>query len=112
MGSTGIKTLADRARDAAERLTVALEMLDRELVVYARREGGRFIRYGSTATGRATSRSDVDIIADFADEQLSAACRFADEVCHDQKLLPDVRPVDWCSERLVKRALEEGRILS
>lgn len=107
-GSAGIKTLAERARDARERLAVALAGLDRDLADYATREGGRFIRYGSTATGRATPRSDVDIIADFPDTRIGEACRFADGACLDRGLLPDVRPVGWCSARLIERALAEG----
>lgn len=112
MTTGGIKTLAQRAREAQARLAVALASLDADLAAYARREGGRFIRYGSTATGRATARSDVDIMADFHDERVSAACRFADEACSDRDLLPDVRPAIWCSQRLIARALEEGRVLS
>mgnify|MGYP000365493274 CR=1 FL=1 len=113
MSVSGIKTLADRARERGERLSAALATLDRELAVYARREGGRFIRYGSTATGRAQAHSDVDIIADFADdERCLAACRFADYACLDRSLKPDVRPVQWSSPKIIARALEEGRILS
>ena len=108
-----VKTLADRAREARQRLSDALEKLDSELSDYARRERGRFIRYGSTATGRAAAHSDVDIIADFDDDEHSlAACRFADSVCSRLKLLPDARPAVWCSEKLIARALAERRVLS
>ncbi len=110
-GSTDIKTLADRARDAREGLALALTALDRDLADYARREGGRFIRYGSTATGRATPRSDVDVIAEFPDDCVSEACRFADDACLNRGLLPDVRPLSWCSARLIERALAEGLAL-
>lgn len=113
MSGSGIMTLADRARARAERLATALITLDRDLAAYARREGGRFIRYGSTATGRAAAHSDVDIIADFADDEKSmAACRFADDVCTRLTLTPDVRPSSWCSEKLLARANAEGVVLS
>ena len=113
MSVSGVKTLADRARERGERLAAALAALDRELAGYARREGGRFIRYGSTATGRAQAHSDVDIIADFADEEpCLAACRFADYACMDRSLKPDARPVQWCSEKLLTRAIAEGVVLS
>jgi hypothetical protein len=109
---SGIKTLADRAFEFRARLTVALGEIDAALTDYARRVGGRFIRYGSTTTGRATSRSDVDIIAEFPDDRVSAACRFADDLCLDRKLLPDVRPAQWCSPELVARAASEGVVLA
>lgn len=113
MSGSGVRTLADRARARGERLAAALATLDRELAAYAKREGGRFIRYGSTVTGRAAAHSDVDIIADFADdERCLAACRFADDVCIRLKLTPDVRPSRWCSEKLLARANAEGVVLS
>lgn len=105
MSGSGIMTLADRARARGERLAAALVTLDRDLAAYAKREGGRFIRYGSTTTGRAAAHSDVDIIADFADdEKCMAACRFADYACLDRSLKPDVRPVQWSSPKVIARA--------
>ena len=104
----GVKTLTERAHDFRMRLDAALVEIDAALGDYARHEGGRFIRYGSTTTGRATFRSDIDIIADFSDESAAAACRFAENLCLDLKFLPDVRPSYLCSDAFVARAAIEG----
>ena len=75
------------------------------LSAYARRPGGRFIRYGSTATGRMRRHSDVDIIADFGDELAGPAASYAEDVCFEKEMLPDVRAVTYASPQLVARAL-------
>jgi predicted nucleotidyltransferase len=105
-------TLAERRATHMERRAVALAELDAELARYARESGGRFIRYGSSIGGRAEPRSDVDIIVDFPGEDLSAACRHAEDLCLARGLLPDVRPAIWSSQKLLARALEEGITLS
>lgn len=81
------------------------------LAAYAREHAGRFILFGSAARGTPHDRSDVDIIADFPDRGSVPACSFADERCWALGLTPDSRPIDWTSDKVVARALEEGVVL-
>ena len=108
-----VVTLAERHRRKMACMEAAIVEIDRLLSDYARRHGGRFIRYGSTAKGRMRVHSDVDIIADFDDADASqAACRYAEELCFAERMIPDVRPSVWISGRFIDAVLAEGVILS
>ena len=105
-------TLKQRHARKMARMDQALVEIDALLQAYARQHGGRFIRYGSTATGRMRQHSDVDIIADFDDARAGSAASYAEEVCFLKQMLPDVRAVTYASPELLARALEEGTVLS
>lgn len=93
-------------------MTKALAAVDGLLSAYAREHGGRFIRFGSTATGAMRPSSDVDLVADFSDDRASiAACLVAETACFDHALTPDVRPACWTSDRVLARARSEGILL-
>ncbi len=79
-------TLKERQARKMARMTRALVEIDASLLAYARQHGGRFIRYGSTATGRMRQHSDVDIIADFAGELAGSAGSYAEEICAERSL--------------------------
>ena len=106
-----VVTLAERHRRKMEHMRVAIAEIDALLTDYARRNGGRFIRYGSTAKGRATAHSDVDIIADFPREAGFEAASYAEDLCFARDLKPDVRPSCWSSERFLARVAKDGVIL-
>lgn len=107
-----VVTLAERHRRKMERMRAAIAEIDALLTDYARRNGGRFIRFGSTATGHIMAHSDVDIIADFPGEQAAAAAGFAEDLCHARGLKPDSWPGNYVSDKLMSRALAEGIILT
>ena len=88
-----------------------VEALKPVLAAYAREHGGRFILFGSAARGTPHDQSDVDIIADFPDRASTPACNFAEERCWASGLQPYVRPIEWTSEKVIARALEEGVVL-
>ncbi len=106
-----VVTLPERRRRKLDAMRAALPGLDAALAAYARRHGGRFIRFGSSATERMRVESDVDILADFAEPLAVPACDAADALCVERGLVPDCRPAAWCSEALLARALGEGRVL-
>ena len=105
-------TLKERHARKLARMNEALVEIDALLLAYARQHGGRFIRYGSTATGRMRQHSDVDIIADFTDDLAGPAASYAEDVCFEKQMLPDVRAVTYASPALLERALSEGTVLS
>jgi hypothetical protein len=106
-----IVTLAERRARKMDAIGRSLAALDAALIAYARQAGGRFIRFGSTATGRAAPHSDVDIIADFPGTDDIAASLHAEALCLGLGLTPDPRPIRYVSERLLQRARSEGIVL-
>ncbi len=110
---SGVVTLAERHRREMERMEQAIVEIDARLIAYARKHGGRFIRYGSTAQGRMRRHSDVDIIADFsANEVCSAAASYAEELCFSNRMTPDVRPSYFVSPAFLAAAEETGVVLA
>ena len=106
----GIVTLAERQRRKLDAMQASVVSLDAAPSAYARRDGGRFIRFGSSAKGQLRVSSDIDLIADFPTHRLNIeACDVADDLCVQRDLVPDSRPVDWCSARLLDRDLAEAR---
>lgn len=109
----GILTLAERRRRRLDAMRAALPVIDAGLTAYAREHRGRFIRFGSSATGKLRLSSDIDIIADFSTHRASIeASSFAEALCFTQDLMPDTRPADWVSEPVLLRAFAEGVVLS
>ena len=108
----GIVTLKERHRRKMERMERAIVEIDAALTAYAREHGGRFIRYGSTAKGRMMQHSDVDIIADFPDEASLAAASFAESLCYDKNMKPDVSASAYVSDRFKSKVVEEAVVLS
>jgi predicted nucleotidyltransferase len=106
---TTVLTLAERRKRKLEGMREAMARLDERLAAYGRDHGGRFIRYGSSLTGRLHGASDVDILADFEDDRAAVeACRVADEICAALGLVPDSRPSGWMSDDFVARVRAEG----
>jgi hypothetical protein len=104
-------TLRERHERKLTAYRSAVEALKPLLAAYGREHGGCFILFGSAARGTSHDQSDVDIIADFADQAVSAGCAFAEGQCWALGLTPDVRPRGWTSDAVVARALVEGIVL-
>lgn len=105
-------TLRQRHERKLASYRISVERLKPMLAAYARAHGGAFILFGSAARGDAGDQSDVDVLVDFPDESVMAACGFAEETCWALGLKPDVRPVMWTSDKVVARAREEGAVLA
>ena len=108
----GILTLKERHALNMERMGRAILAIDAALTAYAREHGGRFIRYGSTANGRMARHSDVDIIADFLPHDGAVdAASFAETLCHEHGMIPDVRPATYVSDAFKAAAERDGVVL-
>ena len=105
-------TLAERKLARQRETDEAVRSLEQALTAFARDKGGRYILFGSAATGRMAEHSDIDLIVDFPDEFRSEALAFAEDENWKRGLLPDVRPRDYCSDALIADAVETGKILS
>lgn len=83
---SGVVPLAERHRRKLASMRRAIREIDALLTDYARQHGGRFIGFGSTATGRMKSNNDVDIIADFAGELAGPTASYAEEIYAERSL--------------------------
>lgn len=64
-----------------ERMRAAVDVLRMELTAYARAHGGRYVLFGSAARGELRHDSDVDLLVDFAEDQMSAAEDYVEDLC-------------------------------
>lgn len=108
----GIVTLKERHRRKMERMAQAIVAIDAALTAYARQNGGRFIRFGSTAEGRMRDHSDIDIIADFAGEASLAAAGFAEDLCHQNGIVPDVQAGAYLSPVFKAESMLRGIVIA
>lgn len=108
---SGYVTLRERHERKLVEYRASVETLKPMLADYACEHGGTFILFGSAARGTANDRSDVDILVDFPEMKVMAACGFAEESCWSLGLKPDVRPVMWTSDKVAERARSEGVML-
>jgi predicted nucleotidyltransferase len=106
-----VLTLRDRKKARVDEIRAAFAILRRELVDYARRHGGRFIVYGSAASGRFHFESDIDILVDFDDESLGPALDFVERECARLRLTADVQPKSWCTAEFVQRIAPNSLVL-
>ncbi len=108
----GVVTLRERHRRKMERMALAIVAIDAALTAYARQQGGRFIRFGSTAEGRMRDHSDVDIIADFPGETSLAAADFAETTCFENGMTPDAHAGAYVSPGFKAEAERRGHVLA
>ncbi|MBN8927064.1 MAG: hypothetical protein BGO51_09885 [Rhodospirillales bacterium 69-11] len=106
-----IVTLAERKAKEADRRRRAVADLRGVLADYARREGGRFLLFGSAARGTMRYDSDVDILVDFPDERERAAWRFAEQACWDRDLDVDIMPYGWCKPDFLAHVAPDLQVL-
>ena len=106
-----IVTLKDRqARSLANR-RAALARLEVRLAAVAAEYGGRYRLFGSAARGDMRPDSDVDLLADFSRQNVSAAIRAAEDACEALGLRCDVVDQAWCSPTFLRRVLPGAKVL-
>ena len=103
MSGRSFPTLAQRKAGRVDRLYEAVATLRDRLERYAHTHGGRFLLYGSAARGEMRYDSDIDLLLDFPEDRLSEAWRYAEDLCRDLGLQPDLCPLAWCSAEFVAR---------
>jgi predicted nucleotidyltransferase len=98
-----VLTLRDRKKARVDEIRAAFAILRRELADYANRHGGRFIVYGSAASGTFHFESDIDILVDFGEEGLGASLDFVERECARLRLAADVQPKSWCTAEFIQK---------
>lgn len=109
---TEIRTLKQRREDELARMREAIRAVEQALTRYARDHGGRYVIYGSVARGEYRPDSDIDIMVDFPDAVRLASELFAEDICYQRGLRPDIWPMRYCGDRLLERISRDGRDLS
>ena len=100
---TEVRTLADRKKARVEEIRAGFARLRKELADFERSHRGKFWVHGLASTGKFHPASDIDIIADFDDAQISHALDFVEKTCARLGLKPDVQPKSWCSDAFIER---------
>jgi len=107
--ATHWKTLSEREAETRLLFAGQVAQLEMQLANYGSMHRGAFHLFGSAANGTIHDASDVDILVDFPQDRVFAACEFAGKACFEHGLQPDVRPMIWVSNALRDRALAKGR---
>ena len=92
-------------------MRAAVEELVPLLTAHAQEHDGRYILFGSAVRGDMRRNSDVDILVDFSMDAELDAWLFAETLCFERDLRPDIHIRAWCTDRFVKRVEAEGRVL-
>lgn len=104
-----IVTLKDRKAREVSRLRCAMGRVRRVLTAYADEHGGRFMVFGSAARGDIHFDSDFDLVVDFPAAEERGAHEFAERVCIEHGLKPDIRLVSEMSPGFIDRIRVQWR---
>ena len=107
--ATHWKTLSEREAEARRLFVAHVAQLEMQLASYGNQHSGAFHLFGSAANGDIHDASDIDILVEFPQDRVFAACEFAEKACFENGLQPDVRPMIWASNALRDRAIATGR---
>jgi predicted nucleotidyltransferase len=106
-----VVTVSERkARQAALRRAAADRVMD-ELKAHAAAHGGRFLVFGSVATGKLKFDSDFDVVVDFPDGMETPAISFAEDACAANSIPCDVHAKTTSSEAFLARIAPQAVIL-
>jgi predicted nucleotidyltransferase len=111
MGAPVVTTLAQRkAAEAARRRRSAETIVD-ALRLYACRENGTFVVFGSYVTGTMRFDSDLDVLIDFPSERAAAAWSFVEDVCAEHHVPPDIHDARTSRSAFMQRVRAKGLAL-
>lgn len=106
-----IVTLSARKDMEVRRRRAAAERVEQLLADHARAYGGRYIVFGSVARQETRYDSDFDVLVDFPLAIEREARDYAEAVCVENGLHPDVHLKPEVSPALLERIVRDGRTL-
>lgn len=106
-----IVTIPQRKQMQVDRIRTAIAEVEPALAAYARRHGGRFVVFGSAGRGEIRHDSDYDLMIDFAAPAERAARDFAERLCIEAGLHPDVHLKPDLSPSVLDRIARDGKVL-
>ncbi|WP_349940386.1 nucleotidyltransferase domain-containing protein [Fulvimarina sp. MAC8] len=104
-------TVTERKEREASRRRASAERILTALAEYGRCHNGRYIVFGSAASGEMTYHSDFDVIVDFPPEVESNAILFVEDLCYSEKLPVDAFHLSELSEAFMARNGAGMRVL-
>jgi predicted nucleotidyltransferase len=106
-----IVKIAERRQMQIDRIRLAIAEVEPALAAYARRHGGRFVVFGSAARDDLRHESDYDLMVDFALPVEREARDFAEKLCIDAGLRPDVHLKPDLPAAVLDRIARDGKVL-
>lgn len=106
-----LRTLSMRKHQEAERRAAVPQALADRLGEFAALCRGRFIMYGSLAKGLGRHDSDIDLLLDFPAEFEAEAWRRAEATCAELNIEADIKPLAWCDDAFLERALAGAKTI-
>ena len=106
-----VVTVAERKRRSAEKQNAAAKAVMAELLAYAQTKSGvgRFIVFGSAASGMMRNDSDFDVIIDFPSGDENAAWHAVEASCARHGIKPDILPASMTKRSFIDR-IEKSRV--
>ena len=108
---TSIVTLKERKARALAAREAALAQLKTRLAAEAARLGGCYRIFGSAARYELRPDSDIDLLADFPKDNVSAAIRAAEDACEDLGLPYDIVDQNGCGPAFLQRVLPDSMVI-
>ncbi len=106
-----IVTLSARKDMEVRRRRAAAERVELLLADHARARGGRYVVFGSVARHETRYDSDFDVLVDFPPALEREARDYAEAICIENGLHPDVHLKPDASPALLERVARDGRTL-
>lgn len=106
-----IVTIAERKARQVDRIRAAMRRVETALVDYARQRGGHFLVFGSAGRGDVRHDSDFDVLVEFPAAIEREARDFAERICIEHGIRPDVHLASDASPALLTRVRRDGRPL-
>ena len=110
--SPEVTTLAERKVNETSRREKAADDIVQALRDHARDQGGRYVVFGSYASGRMRYDSDLDLLIDFPPESSTQAWLFAEDACARHAVPPDLHDARTTTDAFRDRVLRQGLVLS
>jgi predicted nucleotidyltransferase len=106
-----VVTVSERKARETERLRKAAAEIIAELTRYAEAHHGRYLVFGSVATGAIRPDSDFDVVVDFPEEAERAAIDEVETLCARHGMLADVHSARTSGPNFLKRISEHWKEL-
>jgi predicted nucleotidyltransferase len=108
--STVVTVSERKARETERRRKAAAEIIA-ELTRYAATHHGRYLVFGSAATGAIRPDSDFDVVVDFPEEAERAAIDAVETLCAGHGMPADVHSIRTSGPNFLKRISEHWKEL-
>lgn len=104
-------TIVNRKKMKESRMRSKMERVKEALASYVAGHVGRFVVFGSAARDEMRYDSDLDILVDFPAEVERDARDYAERVCIEHGIKPDLHLASEASSELLDRVSHDGALI-